>query len=97
LYNQAESENFMPTISQKIELPAELYERLAELSKRQKRSIADLLLEAAEEFVELEWNEDESIASVKAAFLEGWHEAMSNAPTRSIWEVLEEIDDEPEA
>jgi predicted DNA-binding protein len=87
----------MTTISQQIELPAELYERLAELSKRQKRSIADLLLEAAEEFVDLEWNEDESTESVKAAFMEGWHEAMTNAPTRSIWDVLEEINDEPEA
>lgn len=82
----------MATISQNIELPSELYDRLNALAKRQKRSIADLLLEAAEEFVDLEWSEDESAASVKAAFMEGWHEAMTDAPSRSIWDILDEIE-----
>jgi hypothetical protein len=87
----------MTTISQQLELPTELYEHLETLAKRQKRSIAGLLLKAAEEFVDLEWAEDESAASVKSAFLEGWHEAMTNASTRSIWKVLEELDDDEEA
>ena len=87
----------MTTISQQLEVPSELYKRLEALAERQNRSIADLLLEAAEEFVDLEWNEDESTDSVKAAFLEGWHEAMTNVPTRSIWDVLEELDDDEKA
>jgi predicted transcriptional regulator len=97
LYNSQESEDYMATIFQQIELPSELYERLQALSKRQKRSISDLLLEAATEFVDLEWDEDESTESVKAAFLEGWHEAITNAPARPIWDILQELDDDEEA
>ena len=37
---------------------------------------------------------DDDDETIRKAFLEAWHEVMTNAPTRSIWDILAEIDDE---
>jgi hypothetical protein len=37
---------------------------------------------------------DDDDETIRKEFLEGWHQVMTNAPTRSIWDVLDEINNE---
>jgi len=81
-------------MSQPIHLPDALYQELEAFANRHQRPITDIVIEVLADYVTQYEDDDESI---RQAFLEGWHEVMTNAPARSIWDILAEIDDEPEA
>lgn len=82
-------------MSQPIQLPDALYQELENIANRYQRPIEEMVIEALADYVS-QYEEDDE-ATIRKAFLEGWHEVMTNAPARSIWDILAEIDDDPEA
>jgi len=82
-------------MSYPIHLPDALYQELENIANRHQRPIEEMVIEAIADYVS-QYEEDDE-ATIRKAFLEGWHEVMTNAPARSIWDILAEIDDDPEA
>ena len=82
-------------MSQPIQLPDVLYRELENIANRYQRPIEEMVIEAIADYVS-QYDEDDE-ATIRKTFLEGWHEVMTDAPARSIWDILAEIDDEPEA
>ncbi|MCU0480776.1 MAG: hypothetical protein MUE54_06125 [Anaerolineae bacterium] len=78
-----------------IELPDRLYQELETIAQRNQRSIEELLVEAVQGYVTYQYEDDDE--TIRKEFLEGWHQVMTNAPTRSIWDVLDEIENDPQA
>jgi hypothetical protein len=81
------------SIITQIQFPNDLYERLEQTAQAQNRSIDTLILELITTSLEsLNDNEDDSDEYIKASFLQSWSEFMTGAPTRSAWDLLNELD-----
>ncbi len=78
-----------------IELPDVLYQELETIAQQNQRSVEELLIEAVQGYVAHQYEDDDE--TIRKEFLEGWHQVMTNVPTRSIWDVLDEIENDPEA
>ncbi len=83
------------SIITQIQFPNDLYERLEQTAQAQNRSIDTLILDLITTSLEsLDDNEDDdSDEYIKASFLQGWKEAMTGTQTRSVWDLLAELDD----
>lgn len=78
-------------MSYPIELPDAIYQELEAIANRHQRPLEEILIEAIQGYVAQYQEDDDEI--IRETFLAGWHEVMTDAPTRSIWDILAEIDE----
>lgn len=83
----------MSVITQ-ITLPDDVYERLEQTAQAQNRAVDTLILDLITSSLDTLENDDDSDEYIIASFRQGWKEAMTGAPTRSVWDLLNELDDE---
>lgn len=78
-----------------INLSQELYEKLMLLSERMDRSPEEIALVALEDYLDLESAINPNRDEIKHRLKQAWREVLSQTPTRPIWDILNEMDDEP--
>jgi len=81
------------SIITQITLPNDLYERLEQTAHAQNRALDTLIVDLIASSLDTLNEDDDSDDYIKASFLQGWKEAMTGTQTRSVWDLLAELDD----
>ncbi|MCU0482028.1 MAG: hypothetical protein MUE54_12590 [Anaerolineae bacterium] len=87
----------MMSIITQITLPDDLYERLEQTAQAQNRALDTLIVDLITSSLDTLDEDDDSDEYIIASFRQSWKEAMTGVQTRSIWDLLAELDDSLES